>query len=117
MILFAIDCSESMLALRDDPNYDDPSIQTCHIMTALDAAIQIQKKKVIVGPNDSVGIMFFNTVCSAVFSLTRPLTTSTDSQERRVGPRVRNQTRKLYLSAYFTYQCTKSTRTDATTGL
>lgn len=62
MILFAIDCSSSILAPRDDPNYEDSSVQTCHILTALDAAMQIQKKKVIVGPNDSVGIMFFNTV-------------------------------------------------------
>lgn len=62
MILFAIDCSESMLALRDDPNYEDPNVKTSNIMTALDAVMQIQKKKVIVGPNDSVGIMFFNTV-------------------------------------------------------
>ena len=62
VILFAIDCSESMLAQRDDPNYEDSSVKTCHIMTALEAAMQIQKKKVTVGPNDSVGIMFFNTV-------------------------------------------------------
>jgi hypothetical protein len=62
VILFAIDCSESMLELRDDPNYEDSSVKTCHIMAALDAAMQIQKKKVIVGPNDLVGIMFFNTV-------------------------------------------------------
>ncbi|KAI0346241.1 Ku DNA-binding complex, Ku70 subunit [Trametopsis cervina] len=61
VILFAIDCSESMLALRDDPNYEDDSVKTSHILTALDAAMQIQKKKVTVGPNDAVGIMFFNT--------------------------------------------------------
>ncbi|KAI0090224.1 SPOC like C-terminal domain-containing protein [Irpex rosettiformis] len=61
VILFAIDCSKSMLELRDDPNYEDSSVKTCNIMVALDAAIQIQKKKVIVGPNDSVGVMFYNT--------------------------------------------------------
>lgn len=55
-----------MLALRDDPNYED-NVKTCHILTALDAAMQIQKKKVIVGPNDSVGIMFFNTVDSPLY--------------------------------------------------
>jgi hypothetical protein len=60
VILFCIDCSESMLALYEDPNYEDT--QTCHLYTALEAAMQIQKKKIIVGPNDSVGILLFNTV-------------------------------------------------------
>ncbi|KAG6816666.1 hypothetical protein H0H87_004026 [Tephrocybe sp. NHM501043] len=59
VILFCIDCSESMQELREDPNYEDT--QTCHLFTALEAAVQIQKKKVIVGPNDVVGIMLFNT--------------------------------------------------------
>ncbi|EKM57865.1 uncharacterized protein PHACADRAFT_116276 [Phanerochaete carnosa HHB-10118-sp] len=59
VILFAIDCSESMLALHDDPVYED--VQTSRFLTALEAAIQIQKKKVVVGPNDAVGIMLFNT--------------------------------------------------------
>lgn len=54
-----------MFELRDDPSYED-EVKTCHILTALDAAVQIQKKKVIVGPNDSVGIMFFNTVSSSL---------------------------------------------------
>jgi ATP-dependent DNA helicase 2 subunit 1 len=60
VILFAIDCSPSMLAPYADPEND--GTQTCHLLTALDAAVQIQKKKAIVGPNDSVGIMLFNTV-------------------------------------------------------
>jgi ATP-dependent DNA helicase 2 subunit 1 len=60
VILFCIDCSQSMLALYEDPNYEDT--QTCHLYTALEAAMQIQKKKIIVGPNDSVGILLFNTV-------------------------------------------------------
>ena len=51
-----------MLELRDDPTYEDSSVKTCNIMVALDAVMQIQKKKVIVGPNDSVGVMFFNIV-------------------------------------------------------
>ncbi|KAA1467266.1 Ku DNA-binding complex Ku70 subunit [Dentipellis sp. KUC8613] len=59
VILFCIDCSESMLEPHDDPRYED--IQTCHLLTALEAAIQIQKKKVVVGPSDAVGIMFYNT--------------------------------------------------------
>lgn len=49
-----------MLALHDDSTYED--LQTSHLYTALEAAMQIQKKKVIVGPADSVGIMLFNTV-------------------------------------------------------
>jgi hypothetical protein len=60
VILFAIDCSPSMLELRDDPNYED--VKTCHLLSALEAAMQVEKKKVVVGPNDSVGIMLFNTV-------------------------------------------------------
>jgi ATP-dependent DNA helicase 2 subunit 1 len=45
--------------------YDDTEregLQTCHLLAALDAAVQIMKKKAIAGPNDSVGIMMFNTV-------------------------------------------------------
>jgi ATP-dependent DNA helicase 2 subunit 1 len=55
-----------MLALHEDPNYED--LQTCHLYTALEAAMQIQKKKVIVGPADSVGIMLFNTVRSLSYT-------------------------------------------------
>ncbi|KAJ7637214.1 SPOC like C-terminal domain-containing protein [Mycena rosella] len=40
----------------------DEKAKTCHAYAALDAAMQIQKKKVIVGPNDAVGILLFNTV-------------------------------------------------------
>lgn len=81
MILFCIDCSESMHELRDDPVYDN--VQTSHLLAALDAAMQIQKKKVIVGPNDSVGILLFNTVrlCSRRF-LTRCSTTWNLTQTR-----------------------------------
>jgi len=49
-----------MLELYDDPSYEG-EVKTCHLYTALEAATQIQKKKVIVGPNDSVGILIFNT--------------------------------------------------------
>ena len=60
VILFCIDCSPSMQSLHDDPTYED--LKTSYLYTALEAAMQIQKKKVIVGPQDAVGIMFFNTV-------------------------------------------------------
>ncbi|THH23094.1 hypothetical protein EUX98_g8084 [Antrodiella citrinella] len=59
VILFAIDCSISMLELHEDPKYED--VKTCHLFTALEAAMEISKRKVIVGPNDAVGIMLFNT--------------------------------------------------------
>ncbi|KAI0667937.1 ku70-like protein [Trametes maxima] len=59
VILFCIDCSPSMLEMREDERYED--VQTCNLMVALEAAMQIQKRKVLVGPNDAVGIMLFNT--------------------------------------------------------
>ncbi|KAI0636286.1 ku70-like protein [Trametes polyzona] len=59
VILFCIDCSPSMFEMREDERYED--VQTCNLMVALEAAMQIQKKKVLVGPNDAVGIMLFNT--------------------------------------------------------
>lgn len=49
-----------MQELRDDPNVEGG--KTSHLYTALEAAMQIQKRKVIVGPNDSVGVILFNTV-------------------------------------------------------
>ena len=52
-----------MQSLHDDPTYED--LKTSHLYTALEAAMQIQKKKVIVGPQDAVGIMLFNTVSSS----------------------------------------------------
>lgn len=45
---------------RDDPVYE--GVKTSHLLEALDAAMQIQKRKIIVGPADSVGILLFNTV-------------------------------------------------------
>lgn len=51
-----------MQELRDDPVYEDA--KTSHLLTALDAAMQVQKKKVISGPNDWVGILLYNTVSS-----------------------------------------------------
>lgn len=59
VILFCIDCSDSMQKSHDDPAYED--VQTSHLLEALDAALQIQKRKAIVGPADSVGILLFNT--------------------------------------------------------
>ncbi|TDL25552.1 Ku DNA-binding complex, Ku70 subunit [Rickenella mellea] len=59
VVLFCIDASESMHAVRDDPNGD--GAKTSHLYTALETAMQVQKRKVVVGPNDSVGILLFNT--------------------------------------------------------
>jgi ATP-dependent DNA helicase 2 subunit 1 len=62
VILFCIDGSESMQKSRSDPLYE--GVQTSHLLEALDAAVQIQKRKAIVGPTDAVGILLFNTVRS-----------------------------------------------------
>ncbi|EIW83647.1 Ku DNA-binding complex, Ku70 subunit [Coniophora puteana RWD-64-598 SS2] len=59
VILFCIDCSPSMQELKEDPVYE--GVQTSRLLTSLEAAMQIQKKKVLVGPNDCVGILLFNT--------------------------------------------------------
>ncbi|KAF8193327.1 SPOC like C-terminal domain-containing protein [Pholiota molesta] len=69
VILFAIDCSESMLNLYESSTYEDT--QTCHLYNALNAAMHIQKKKIIVGPNDSVGILLFNTTRKSEASRTQ----------------------------------------------
>jgi hypothetical protein len=58
-VLFAIDCSESMLELRDDGRGN----QRSHLHIALEGCKDLQRRKAVVGPNDSVGIMVFNTVC------------------------------------------------------
>ncbi|KAG2017394.1 Ku70 [Coprinopsis cinerea AmutBmut pab1-1] len=63
VILFCIDCSESMQELYDHPDYED--VKTSKLNRALDAAMQIEKRKILSGPNDSVGIMLFNTTRKA----------------------------------------------------
>ena len=57
-----------MHELRDDPMYKN--VQTSHLLAALDAAMQIQKKKVVVSLNDSVRILLFNMVrfCSCLLA-------------------------------------------------
>ena len=50
-----------MHRLYDDERYED-GVQSSNVLMALEAAMMIQKKKVLVGPNDSVGILFYNTV-------------------------------------------------------
>jgi ATP-dependent DNA helicase 2 subunit 1 len=60
VILFCIDCSESMQEYYNDPLDEDR--RTCHLLTALEAAVQMQKKKAISSPNDLTGILLFNTV-------------------------------------------------------
>ncbi|KAJ3886512.1 SPOC like C-terminal domain-containing protein [Lentinula edodes] len=59
VILFCIDCSPSMLALRPDP--EDETKMTSHLYAALNSAMNLQKRKVVTGPNDSFGILLFNT--------------------------------------------------------
>ena len=52
-----------MLAVRDDGKGN----KTSHFLSVLQTAVELQKRKVIHGPNDLVGIMFFNTVSACVF--------------------------------------------------
>ncbi|KAJ3935286.1 MAG: SPOC like C-terminal domain-containing protein [Lentinula lateritia] len=59
VILFCIDCSPSMLALRPDP--ENETKNTSHLYAALNSAMNLQKRKVVTGPNDSFGILLFNT--------------------------------------------------------
>jgi len=112
VILFCIDCSESMHELRDDPVYEN--VQTCHLLSALDAAMQIQKKKVVVGPNDSVGILLFNTVrcfyivfCEDVQR--RDVEFGPDAIQRGQRSCFRDQEKRFRLPANCTHQCTDDT--------
>jgi len=57
VILFAVDCSESMHAIHEDQKGSKS-----HLLSVLQAVIALQKRKVMYSPNDSVGILFFNTV-------------------------------------------------------
>ena len=52
-----------MLAVRDDGKGN----KTSHFLSVLQTAVELQKRKVIHGPNDLVGIMFFNTVRAYAF--------------------------------------------------
>jgi len=92
VILFCIDCSESMQELRDDPVYE--GVQTSHLLEALDAAMKIQKRKVIVGPMDSVGILLFNvvrerTLAKLIFQFSRQVRAH---DQPEVGPEMKPNT-------------------------
>lgn len=83
-----------MLELHEDSKYED--MQSCHLFTALEAVMQIQKRKVTVGPNDAVGIMLFNTVMAVVIKLKEISTHSNafGSDHRREEMRPMAQVRK-----------------------
>ena len=88
-----------MLALHEDPNYEN--IKTSRLLIALDAAVQIQKKKVVVGPYDSVGIMLYNTV--RVHSRNAVLSPVTTWPHRHAGmklARLRDQERNIHLPIF-----------------
>ena len=121
MILFCIDCSESMLELRNDPAYEEQDVKTCHLFTALEAAMQIQKKKVIVGPNDAVGILLFNTVRSfrvLTCCLFRHVNLFGEVQKHRnqSEPRLRNQEVHVCVPTNRTYKCAQDSRTNPIIG-
>ncbi|KZO99302.1 ku70-like protein [Calocera viscosa TUFC12733] len=65
-IIFAIQCSESMHALREDlPQEEDGSGDykpRTNFEIALRSALELQKRKVVVGPNHAVGIVFWDTL-------------------------------------------------------
>ena len=100
--MFAIDCSESMQALYDDPK--EEGAKTSRLLYALEAAMQIQKRKVVVGPNDAAGILLFNTVSSHHFLSTRQLQTPIIvSKERETRTRCHGvQKRNISISACVT---------------
>lgn len=112
VVLFCIDCSASMLELREDSR--DNNAQTCHLLTALEAAMQFQKRKIIAGPNDSVGILLFNTVrslgqgmCSSVMSFKGPPRPQSQQRQLRV------EEERLFVSAHFSNERPKSSRAYA----
>ncbi|KAE9390609.1 Ku DNA-binding complex, Ku70 subunit [Gymnopus androsaceus JB14] len=70
VILFAIDCSPSMLQPREVEE-NEQMVKTCHLYAALNNAMQLQKRKVISGPNDYFGILLFNTTKKSEVSRTQ----------------------------------------------
>ena len=110
-----------MLELREDPRYED--VQTSNLMIALEAAMQIQKRKVLVGPSDSVGIMLFNTV-----SMDNPwsylvsesgvptFAITIDKAERERVSRCRHQEGHLCVSAASHHRRAEGDAADAATG-
>jgi len=106
VVLFCIDCSEAMLELREDPKYEN--VQTCHLFSALEAAVEIQKRKIIVGPNDSVGILLFNTVRSLGQGL-YPSVMSFKGPERQQW-RLRVEEERLFVSTYYSNERSQNSR-------
>ena len=83
---------------RDDSVYE--GVETSHLLAALDAAMRIQKRKVIVGPADSVGILLFNTVRGGGAPCETPLVTSEiDQSTRQADLRSRNKTKHFLVAA------------------
>lgn len=81
-----------MQELRDDPVYE--GVQTSHLLEALDAAMKIQKRKVVVGPMDSVGILLFNvvrerTLAKLIFQFSRQ---ARAHDQPEVGPEMKPNT-------------------------
>lgn len=98
-----------MLELREDPKYEN--VQTCHLFTALEAAVEIQKRKIIAGPNDSVGILLFNTVrffghglCPSVMSFKGP--ERQQWQQWRLGI----EEQRLFVSTYYSNERSQNSR-------
>ncbi|EJT98331.1 ku70-like protein [Dacryopinax primogenitus] len=73
-IILAIQCSESMHTVREellkseDEDEKGKGRGRTSFEIALRSTVELQKRKVVVGPNDSVGIVFWDTVRSFAFS-------------------------------------------------
>ncbi|EJD49609.1 Ku DNA-binding complex, Ku70 subunit [Auricularia subglabra TFB-10046 SS5] len=57
-VLFCIDASESMHEPHED---EDEGVTKSHLQAALEAALQVAKRKIMSGPSDHIGIMLYNT--------------------------------------------------------
>lgn len=79
VILFAVDCSKSMLepqmntsrkkGSKPTQSQDQPSATYSHMFTTLRAAVELQKRKAMYEPNDMVGILLFNVVCGLGYTI------------------------------------------------
>ena len=109
VILFCIDASSSMQSPFDSPIYQD--VQTTRLASCLEAVISVGRKKVVVGPNDCMGVILFNTVCSLLFHVGGLLTRSKDKDKRKEQRKQneRNKTRLLRPPTYNTHFSPKYT--------
>ena len=103
-----------MHTMREDPRYEN--VQTCHLFTALEAAMEIQKRKIVVGPSDSVGILLFNTVRISglqIYCCVIQVFKGEEREQSQLGW-FRAEEEYIPVSTYFANECIKNTRTHST---